>query len=206
MGTPSVTNIIKSNGVLWYAPVGESIPDETTVALSADWGGNWERVGYTKEPLVWVYEDERHRINVEEELTPVREVRIGEETRFETVLSELTPAYWELARGDDPDNVSSTGAGASQRAYDELKVGGEVQVQEYAWGFEGMYVDSSGNTFPVRVYILAGTAMLNGELTFSKREDDYTGVPIQINALADTTQSDGEKLVWFQRVTAEATS
>ena len=54
--------------------------------------------------------------------------------------------------------------------------------------------------------ILFQPAMLNGALEFSQKSDDYVGVPIQIKALADTTQTAGEKLVLFQRVTAEATS
>jgi hypothetical protein len=206
MGTPVVTNILKTGAVCWYAPVGESYPDETSVAYGGDWGGNWARVGFTKEPLSWFYEDERHRINVEEELTAVKEVRITEETRLETVLSELTAAYFELARGGDPDNVSEVAAGAGQDGYEELEIGGEVDVEEYAWGFEGRYVDSDGAEFPLRVFVHKATAKLNGELTFSKKEDDYTGVPLMINALADTTQSDGAKLLKIQRVTAEATS
>jgi hypothetical protein len=201
-----VTNILKSGAAVWYAPTGESIPDETSVGYDDSWGGNWERIGYTKEPLAWFYEDERHRIEVEEELTAVKEVRISEETRIETVLSELTAAYFELVRGGDPDNVSETGAGAGQAAYEELTVGGSVDVEEFAWGFEGRYVDADGAEFPVRVFIHKGTAQLNGELTFSKKSDDYTGTPLVVNALSDTTQSDGEKLLKIQRVTEAASS
>lgn len=206
MANPVVANIVKSGAVLWYAPFGETKPDETSVAYGAAWGGNWARVGYTKDPLVIVYEDERHRAEVEEELTAVREWRISESVRFETVLAELTAAYLELARGGDPAEVVSTSAGAGQNAYEELKFGGDAVPNEYAYGFEGTYLNSSGVTFAIRVFIHKGVAKLNGEMTFSKRDDDYTGVPIQINALVDTTQSAGQKLVQFQRVTAAATS
>ncbi len=206
MATPVVANVVKSGAAIWYAPVGEAIPDETSVAYGAAWGGNWARVGYTKEPMLWLYEDERHRAEVEEEITAVREWRIHEDTSFETVLSELTAAYFELSRGGDPSSVSTTAAGAGQTGYEELKVGGEVVMNEFAWGFEGMYLNASGVSFPIRVFIHKGTAKLNGELSFSRKDDDYTGIPIQIHALVDTTKSAGEKLFTFQRVTTAATS
>lgn len=206
MADPVVAQIIKSGAVLWYAPVGETIPDETSVALGADWGGNWERVGYTKEPLSMAYEDERAIIAVEEHLAPVREFRISEDLKMETVLAELTGAYLKLASGGDPDDVNSTAAGAGQAAFEEMFMGDEVAVPEYAWGFEGMYLDANGATFPLRVFIWKGTAKLNGNLEFSKKSDDYVGVPIQIHALADPDQDEGERLVQFQRVTAEASS
>ena len=51
MATPVVANILKTGAVLWNVPTGETVPDETSVAVGAAWGGNWARVGYTKEPL-----------------------------------------------------------------------------------------------------------------------------------------------------------
>lgn len=206
MADPVVSQIIKSGAILWYAPVGETIPDETTVAFGGDWGGNWERVGYTKEPLTMAYEDERAVIAVEEHLGPVREFRTSEDLKLETVLAELTGGYLKLAAGGDPDDVVSTPAGAGQVAFEEMFMGDEVAVPEFAWGFEGLYLDASGAEFPLRVFIWKGTAKLNGGLEFSKKSDDYVGAPIQIHALVDPDQDEGERLVQFQRVTAEASS
>jgi len=205
MGTPSVTNIVHTGAVLWYAPTGESKPDETSVAYGGDWGGNWERVGYTKAPLTVAYESEEADINVEEELPPVKRFRTSENLTVETTLAELTAAYLQLAAANQ-DTVTETAAGASQDAYEETGLGGDAVMTEKAWGWEWRHIESDGTEQPARMFVHKGTAMINGNLEFSQKSDDYPGIPIQIKGLSDTTQSAGQKLALFQRVTAEATS
>lgn len=202
MATPVVTNLIKSGAVVWYAPTGEAVPDETTVAYGAAWGGNWARVGYTKAPLTFTYEDTRSDIKVEEVLAAVDQRRIEEAVTFETMLAELTGAYLQLAAGGQ-GTVSSTAAGVGQKAYEEITFGDEPIITKKAWGFEGMYLDSAGTEQPIRVFIYKGAATLNGALEFSKKSDDYTGIPLQVKAFADTDNSN--RLWTFQRVTAPAT-
>lgn len=204
MGTPSVTNIDHSGAVLWYAPTGESVPDETSVAYGGDWGGNWTRVGFTKAPLTLAYTSEEFDITVEEELAPVKRRRISEGLMLETVLAELDLDYLELAAGEQ-DTVTTTAAGAAQDGYEEAGLGGVAQLTERTWGFEWLHVDSAGNDQPARAFIHKATAMLNGPLQFSKKTSEYPGIALQVKGLADTTQSAGQKLVLFQRVTAELT-
>jgi hypothetical protein len=205
MATPVVANIIKTGAVLWVAPTGEAKPDETSVIFGAAWGGNWARVGYTKAPLTAAYASEEADGKVQEELAPVKRWRIGESLILETVLAELTAAYLQLAAANQTA-VSSTAAGAGQKAYEETGLGGVAELTEKAWGFEGLFINASGDDEPVRLFVHKGTAMVNGALEFSKVNDDYTGVPIQIKALTDTTQTAGKKLALFHRVTAEASS
>lgn len=202
MATPVVTNLIKSGAVVWYAPVGETVPDETTVAYGAAWDGNWQRVGYTKEALAFTYEEERVDIEVEEVLSIVEQRRIHEAAMFETVLAELTGGYLQLAAGGQ-GTLTTTPAGAGQKGYEEITFGDKAVINKKAWGFEGMYLTAAGVEQPIRVFIYKGTATLNGALEFSKKSDDYTGIPIQIQALADT--DNGNRLWTFQRVTAPAT-
>lgn len=201
MATPNVFNILKSNAVLYYAPVGEAEPDETSVAAGAAWGGNWERVGATKEPLTCLYEDEHTEVNIEESLSAVHRFRTSESLTLETVLAELEADYLQLLL---EGTVTDTAAGAGQVGFEELPAGGVALRTSYAWGFEGVYQDSGGNNHAARVFIYRATARLNGELMFSKREDDYLGVPIQVQALSHATNL-GD-LFKFQRVTAVATS
>jgi hypothetical protein len=205
MGTPSVTNIIKSGAALWYAPVGETKPDETSVAYAAAWGGNWAKVGYTKAPLTLAYESEEFDIEVDEELGPVKRRRVKETMTLETVLAELTAAYLALVNANQTA-VSSVAAGAGQKAYEYTGLGGVAILTEKEWGFEGLYLDSSGNNLPIRVFVHIGTAKLNDSLKFSQKDTDYTGISLQIKALADTSQSAGNKFLLFQRVTAPASS
>ncbi len=202
MANPVAANIIKSGAQVWYAPTGETLPDETSVAFGAAWGGNWARVGYTKAPLTFTYEDERTDITVEEVLAPVLQRRISENAMFETTLAELTATYLKLAAGGQ-GTVSTTAAGAGQKGYEELTFGDEVIIEEKRWGFEGMYVTAAGVEQPIRVFVYKGVALLNGDLEFSKKTDDYVGIPLQVKALADTDNSN--RLWTFQRVTAPAT-
>lgn len=203
MGTPVVANIVKSGAWLYNAPIAEANPDETTVDYGADWGGNWVRVGFTKAPLTLAYESEELDIEVEEELAPIGRWRVKENATLETILAELTAEYLQLAASNQ-DTVSETAAAAAQKGYEETGLGGEVVLTEKKWGFEGLFLNASGDEEPIRVFVHKGTARLNGALEFSKKSTDYTGVAIQIKAITDTTKSAGQKLLLFQRVTAEA--
>jgi hypothetical protein len=203
MGEPVVSNIIVGGATVYYAPVGESIPSETSVGLGEDWGGNWERFGYTKAPLAAMFEEERSDVDVEEHLTAVKRTPTKRGFAIETTLAELTPDYFNLAAG--AGTVTEVAAGAGQRAYQEYAVGDDVILDEYVWGFEGMYVDDNGNQFPVRWFIWKGNSKVNGNISFSKRNGEYPGIPLRVDALADPSQSVGEELYKWYKVTAKAT-
>jgi len=184
MADPSVFQILKSNAVLWMnATIGGAGPDVDTVLAGDAWGGTWVRVGATKAPLTMLYEDERAEINVEENLAPVFRYKTSEKLVIETVLAEFDVDYIALATGGtvSPD----AGAGATI-AYDELPVGNRSLLTMYQFGFEGIQPQSDAALWPVRVIVPRATIKIGGELSFSKREDDYTGVPITIEALAPT--------------------
>jgi hypothetical protein len=205
MGTPTVANIVKSGAKLYRAPVGEALPDVTTVVYGAAWGGNWEQFGYSKEPMKMGYESDEFGIEVEEELGELRRVRVKEGMTMETILAELTAEYLQAAASNQ-DDVTEVAAGAAQRGYEETGLGGVVTLSEYAWGIEGMHLADDGSEFPIRVFIWKATSTVNGQLTFGWKDSDYVGIPIQIKALVDPSKSAGQKLCKFQRVTAEATS
>lgn len=194
----AIADILYGPVSIWYAPVGESLPADS-VAVEADWGGNWKKIAYTKAPLSMNYEIDELEIMVEQELTAVKRVKTGERAMFETVLAEVTSAYLALATSG---TATTTAAGAGQVGKDELVVGGGITLDEYAWGFEGQYVSSDGTFFPVRLFIYKATAMLNGALEHGK--ESYAGIPLQVKALVDTTKAKGSKLFKFQRVTVAA--
>lgn len=201
MADPVVANILKSGAIPWYAPVGEALPDETTVAAGAAWGGNWKRMGFTKEPLKMMVDDEFHEKEVEEFLMAVDRRRIGRKISMETVLSEFTADYLQLAIDGA---VTTTAAGAAQKAFEDLQAGGsDTEVDKYIFGFEGVRYNSSGIALPIRMGLRICTFKLNGDLEFSNRSDDYSGIPLQINALQPV---DGSTPFFFQRVTAPASS
>lgn len=202
MANPIVANIIKSGAVLWYAPVDEDPPSTLVPVYGDPWGGEWVRVGFTKAPLTLAYTSTEAEIAVEEELASVKRVRTAEALTVETVLAELTAAYLQLAGSNQTTGGGAAATGA-QKAYESAGLGGRAALKEYQWGFEGLHITSGGNDEPIRFLIHKGTAMINGNLEFSQKTDDYSGIPIQIKALAKTDESTGEKLCMYYRFTSE---
>lgn len=199
MGTPAVANIIKSNAILYVAPIGTALPAKT-LAAGAAWPSGWERVGYTKDVLKLAYEGEEADIEVEEFLAPVARYKVKETATIETVLAEMAMDY--LQYGMD-GVVTDVAAGAGVPASEEIAVGNDAKKEQYMIGFEGIAYDASDNPQPLRLGLKKCTLKINGELEFSKKSDDYTGIPLQALGLADTTAG---RLIWGHRITAPATS
>ena len=195
----AVADVIAGPVTLWKAPVGEDPPADTVVA-GADWGGNWEKVGYTEAPLSSNYDFTELELKVEQELAIMKRRKTGESLIMETVLLELTAKKLAIVTSG---TANSTAAAAAQVGKDELIVGGEYQIDEAAWGFEGIYTDASGNDFPVRSFVWKATAKLNATQEYSSTA--WVGIPIQIKALVDLSKAVGQKLWKWQRVTAAVT-
>lgn len=200
MGAPTRANIMKSGAVIWYAPEGEALPDETSVNAGASWGGTWVRVGFTAAPVTFLYEDERMEIEVQEMLVAFDEWRTKESCTLTTALAEITGEYLALLTGD---TVTTVAAGASQKGYEHFSVGNNDRVKVYAVGFEGIRYDANNNALPFRLFIPRATFKMDGEIEFSRRTDVYVNLPITIKGLGDTSTG---KVAIFQRVTAAATS
>lgn len=194
-------DILVSPAVIWHAPVGEALPDETSVAYGAAWGGNWEQFALTKTPVTLNRDVSTFEVMTEQTTGPLRRVITEEKMTIETQLAEFTGDGLALVLGGS--NVT-TPAGAGQVAFDKVVAGGEWTLPEGAWGIEGKYVDDGGDEFPVRVFFYRATVKLGGELSFQK--GDYVGVPIQIEALTDTSKAIGAQMIEIHRVTAAATS
>ena len=45
MTTPVVADLIVGPARVFYAPVGEALPDESSIGYGDAWGGNWTEVG-----------------------------------------------------------------------------------------------------------------------------------------------------------------
>lgn len=201
MGTPSVTNILKSGAITWLATKGTAFPNPDSIGAGVDWGGSWARIGYTKEPTKLAYEAEYQEANVEEFLAKIRDTKVSEKATIETVLAELTGDYLKLGTHG---TLTTTAASVGHVGKEALVIGNTAKVTEYTLGFEGIYYTDSGLALPVRFGFYICSLTLNGELEFSKRSDDYTGVPLQAKASADPANSG--RLVYFERVTAPALS
>ena len=196
----AVADILLSPARIFKAPIGEALPNPNSVAYGGTWGGNWVDIGYTLTPITVGYSQDLFKLEVEQITLPVKGLVTMEEVTIETTLAEITAANLTLAFGG---SVATTAAGTGQVALEQLTSGGSSSISYYAWGLEGLYIDSSNNQLPVRILIYRGSATLNGSLTFSKKA--AVGIPLTINAWADTTKAVGAQLWAFQKTTAPHT-
>ena len=196
----AVADILLSPAKIYHAAVGTALPNPNSISYGTAWGGAWSDLGYTLTPISVGYSQEIFKLEVEQVTLPVKGLVTMEEVTIETTLAEITAANMLLAFGGA---VTTTAAGTAQVALEELKSGGSSSITYYAWGLEGLYVDSNNNQLPVRMLIYRGSAVLNGSLNFSKRE--AVGIPLQITAWADTTKTAGQQLWTFQKTTAPHT-
>lgn len=200
MGNPTVSNILMGPVVVWYAPVGETLPDADTIGAGVDWAGNWEKFGFTQAPLTCAYTMDTVVARPQESLAPVKRRKSSEDLALETTIHEFAGEYLGLAFNED---LTETPADADSVGLEEIAVGGNPLMDEYAWGFEGTHIDDDGNELPMRFFIYKGTAKINGDLEFS-RESEGTGTPFRVEALADWSTA-AERLFKFERVTAPVT-
>ncbi len=194
----AVSDILLAPASIWYAPVGEELPADS-LAKGEDWGGNWESLGYTLEPLTVNYSRETIKVFVEQITAPVKEKKTTEELTLETTLAEFTGINLEMVFGG---TATDTAAGPAQVGKTEHLMGGDTDIPVYTFGFEGAYEDDDGNEFPVRILIHRGKPVLGGELQFAKAA--ATGLALRIEAEADTAKPAGQQLMMIQKVTAAA--
>lgn len=200
MAAIEVSEITMSNAILYYAPLGTTLPADT-VAVGAAWPVGWQRIGLTSAPLTVGYNFETKAPEIQEALGKVKSKKISEEAMLETAMAQLNYSVLANAWGG---SVEVTPAGVGQPAKEEYKVGGAAQMPIRMWGFEGEQENDDGDVFPVRGFIWRGTGEEGGELEFSK--EDYTGIPFKISAYEDLSLPKGERLLSWYRITAPATA
>ena len=197
----ATADILVTPARIFYAPVGESLPDENSVAYGEAWAGNWADLGYTLNPVTMNITRDLFELFVEQLTNPVRRKITQETLTIETTLAEITGDNLLLAFGG---TVTETPAGAAQVAKTELEAGGDTSPDVYAFGLEGEYLDDSNDSFPVRVLMFRGNPILGGAMQFAKSAG--MGIPIRITAEADTTKAVGKQLLLIQKVTADHTT
>lgn len=198
----AVADILMGPVRVFYAPVGEALPNENTVAFGDAWGGNWTELGYTKGNLSCNYEFDVVEATIEQALGPVKRRKKSETAALETVLAEFTGDNLALVTNG---TLTPTAAGAAQVAKEEVDIGGKAALTQRAWGFEGEYVTDAGVSHPMRVFLYKGTARLGGALEFGK-EVEGTGITLHVDGLEDMTKTIGSRLLKFQKVTGPATA
>lgn len=199
MAILDVANIIQSNAVVYYAPVGTA-EVARTLAWGATWPAPWQRIGYTSAPLTVGYGFDKLELEVQEAVGAVRRSKQNEELRLETVMAEIDLSLMPLAWGGTNTNTPAASGASGYQTYD---MGGDSYLQERIWAFEGRWVRPSDNAvLPIRAYFWRATAQDGGEQEWSKNA--YVGTPINIGALADLNRPVGQRLMRIVRITDPA--
>ena len=186
---------------VWTAPVGEAFPDETTIDYGEDWGGNWDYVGDTLEPLVVAVERNVFQVEIQQATTPVKESIVSMVPALQTTVAIHSMTLLNQILGG---TLTTTAAGAGQKGWQRLQFGGEADVDYFAVGFEALYKSATNVQQPVRYLFWKGSITLNGSINFDKGA--ATGIPINITILTDTSKTVGQQLGEIHYVTTAATT
>lgn len=194
-------DILIAPAVIYRAPVGTALPDPDDVDYGEAWTAPWENMGYTNAPLTINRSEEIFAVEVQQLSTPIKRRRTAETVTAKTVFVEATAETLELFLAGTTTVVA---AGASVRPREDVEFGGLPVIDEYAWGFESLYVDADGEEWPTRVFFYRGTASPDGDVNMDRK--NVTGIPIMITAIPDTTKATGKQLGLFQKVTGDVTA
>ena len=203
MAVNSVANILVTGAKLWYAPVGEALPDETSVDYDGAWGGNWAQLGFTLSPLQISYTQTFFGVDVQQRAGRVKNFPLDNTVVANTTLAEVDgPILAVLMNGGN----TATAAGASQKGFDSMVFGGKRTITHYAVGFEGVREDegSTPANQPIRLFFFKATISASGAIPFDKASP--TGIPITVEAMVDPTLTEGEGIGTWHIVTAPATA
>lgn len=193
-----VAEIIKGAAKVFCAPVGTA-PPANTVLIGQDWGGDWERIGFTRAPLTFGYAFETVNLDdIQEVLGAIESSKSSEELNIETVAAQLNLEVlgitWNAA-ASAPVAATSTAYG-----YEEFGLGGDESLVKKALGFEVATRNDDGDLLGLRAFIWRAVSRAGGNLEFSRTA--YTGIPFQMRALIDITKPIGHRFATVRRFTA----
>ncbi|MEI8164808.1 MAG: hypothetical protein WCG26_00455 [Chloroflexales bacterium] len=193
------SDIIVTGARIFVAPVGSTLP-APSLAAGATWPTGWVDVGFTLEATKLNYKFDVLEIFVEQTMSAVARRRTKEEISIETVLAEHTAGNLALALAA----VATTSAATSTVVgYEQMTVGGNPDLPLHMIGIEGGYNDADSHFFPIRLFLWRATVADGGTLEYGK--DKPAGIPLKLNALADTAKPRNEQLLSIVRVTAPIT-
>lgn len=199
----SSSDVLVTAANILYAPLGTALPDETTVAANDfdAWPSGWVHLGYTATPARTTYTYNVFELSVEQSTSPIIQRKTNERAVTDIALSQFSAENLALLTDG---TVTTTAAGASQKAYKKVVTGGSPSLKEYMFALEGIRPDANGNAQPIRIFFYRGTVRVNGSIEFAKGAG--TNLPAQITALTDPTKTIGQQLLEAHIITSAETS
>lgn len=147
------------------------------------------------------YNAELEPINVDQVLSPVGYFIPGEECKFEMMLAEADANKLRLCLGATDQSVTTQAADASNKAYTEIKFGGNYILTDYV--MEYIAKNRKVANCYVRIRLYKVNISPNLEMVYKK--DGVTVYKLTLLAVADVTKSVGQQLGYYRHETADVT-
>jgi len=200
----AVSDILSTKAKVYYAAFGTSFPSETDVDFDGSWGGSWTALGETLTPVVWNASISEFPVDVQSTPLPIKTFVDSESHTFTFTLAEMTGDNLALVmHGTNTD----TSAGATQKGYSKIQIGGKRTVTLYAVGFEGYREEASTGTLqPVRIHVFNAAITIAGSVPMDKRS--VMGIPLMVTTYADLTShsTEGQQAIEMHVVTSSVTA
>jgi len=183
------SNVIAGAGFMYLAPAGTAIPDLSTMPTDSTLqSAGFVPSGYTDDGVQFTYTPQTKDIDVDEEMSPVQILLIGEKLEINLKFAEVT--LNNLLRAIAGSSLVE-GAGIST-----LYLGSPAQssVQEYVAIFMGPAPGTEANAGTTGRVIAVYRIKSTGAVTHHAQRKDKVVYAVKFTALADSTKSAGQRL------------
>lgn len=184
-----VTNVIAGSGNLYTAPAGTAPPTLTSMPTDSTWqSAGFIPSGYTDDGVQFVYTPQTKDIPVDEEMSAVQILLIGEKLEINLKMAETTLT-----------NLQKSIAGSSLvegSGISTLYLGSPAQsaVQEFVLGFSGPAPGTETGAGATGRSILVWRVKATAAVTIHYQRKDKIIYNVKFTALADSTQPQGQRL------------
>ena len=184
-----VANVIAGAGALYLAPSGTAAPSLATMPTDSSWtAAGFVGSGYTDDGVQFTYTPQVKDIEVDEEMSPVQILLIGEKLEISLKFAEVT--LNNLLRAIAGSSLVE-GSGIST-----LYLGTPLQsaVQQYVLGFMGPAPGLEPNAINTGRVILVHRVVAIAAVTEHYQRKDKRVFNVKFQAIADSTQQQGQRL------------
>jgi hypothetical protein len=147
------------------------------------------------------YSAEIEPIAVDQVLSPVGYFVPGEECTFEVMVLESDATTLQYALGATDQSVTTQTADADNKAYTEIKFGGNYTLTNYVLEYKARKRNQSNCYAVVRLYIVN----ISPNLEAVYKKDGVTVYKLTFKAVADTTKAAGQQLGYYRNETSDVT-
>ena len=155
----------------------------------------------TQDGATLSYSAEIEPINVDQVLSPVGYFVPGEECTFEMMVVESDATTLQYALGATDQSVTTQTADGSNKAYTEIKFGGNYTLTNYVLEYKARKRNQSNCYAVIRLYIVN----ISPNLEAVYKKDGITVYKLTFKAVADTTKSVGQQLGYYRNETSDIT-